>query len=290
MYNSNNEFFMSPKNDYVFKKIFGDENNKDILSSFLSCVINEQINDVSILNNEITKENTADKKSILDIRATINDGVQIDIEIQLSRTIYMPARSLYYWSKIYMEQLQIGQIYKKLNRTICINILDFISTESKKYHSVYRLKETEENFELTNLMEIHFIEIPKLKGYEKNDMLSQWINFINADSREELKKMAIVNKNIDKAFDILNVMSQNKEERAAYLSREMALHDEVTKLEEALQEGRQEGLEEGRQEGLEEGEKKKALEIAKNLLDILDNETIAIKTGLTLDEIENLRK
>ncbi|MDU1510264.1 MAG: PD-(D/E)XK nuclease family transposase, partial [Clostridium butyricum] len=61
MYNSNNEFFMSPKNDYVFKKIFGDENNKDILSSFLSCVINEQINDVSILNNEITKENTADK-------------------------------------------------------------------------------------------------------------------------------------------------------------------------------------------------------------------------------------
>lgn len=62
----------------------------------------------------------------------------------------------------------------------------------------------------------------------------------------------------------------------------MALHDEVTKLEEALQEGCQEGL--------EEGEKKKALEIAKNLLDILDNETIAVKTGLTLDEIENLRK
>lgn len=131
-------------------------------------------------------------------------------------------------------------------------------------------------------MEIHFIEIPKLKGYEKNDILSQWINFINADSREELKKMAIVNKNIGKAFDILNVMSQNKEERAAYLSREMALHDEVTKLEEALQEGREEGR--------EEGEKKKAIEIAKNLMDILDNETIAIKTGLTLEEIENLRK
>ena len=38
------------------------------------------------------------------------------------------------------------------------------------------------------------------------------------------------------------------------------------------------------------GEKKKAIEIAKNLLDVLDSETIATKTGLSLEEVENLRK
>lgn len=73
----NEEFIMKPKNDYVFKKIFGDENNKDILKAFLGAVLDENIREVFILNSEITKENITDKKSILDIRATIDDGVQV---------------------------------------------------------------------------------------------------------------------------------------------------------------------------------------------------------------------
>ena len=81
---NNNEFFMRPKNDYVFKKIFGDEKIKDILISFLKCILSEKISDVTILNNEISKENASDKKSILDIRATINEKIQVDVEIQLS--------------------------------------------------------------------------------------------------------------------------------------------------------------------------------------------------------------
>ena len=54
---------------------------------------------------------------------------------------------LNYWSKLYCEQLKIGDEYKKLWRTICINIVDFEATESKKYHSIYRLKELEEGAE-----------------------------------------------------------------------------------------------------------------------------------------------
>ena len=146
-------------------------------------------------------------------------------------------RSLYYWSKIYCEQLNIGDFYNRLKRTVCINIVDFKATESKNYHSIYKLKEVQENFELTNLMEIHFIEIPKINESNESDALYQWMNFINASSREEMEKMAIVNKDIDKALEILNVMSQSKEERAAYLSREMALHDEATRINEAIQEG-----------------------------------------------------
>lgn len=86
---------MKPKNDYVFKRIFGDINNKDILIGFLEAVLKIKIQDVQILNSELIKENIADKKSILDIRATIDNGVNIDIEIQVARTIHMPQRSLY---------------------------------------------------------------------------------------------------------------------------------------------------------------------------------------------------
>jgi predicted transposase/invertase (TIGR01784 family) len=59
---------------------------------------------------------------------------------------------------------------------------------------------------------------------------------------------------------------------------------------EGLQEGRQEGLQEGRQEGLQEGMKRKALEIAQQLLDVLDDQTIMQKTGLTLEDIQELRQ
>lgn len=118
-------FLMKPKNDYVFKKIFGDENNKDILIDFLKAVLKEEIKDLQILNSELPKANISDKQSILDIRATIDNGSNIDIEIQVARTIYMPQRSLYYWSKIYCEQLEISEKYSKLKKTICINILDF---------------------------------------------------------------------------------------------------------------------------------------------------------------------
>ena len=90
--------------------------------------------------------------------------------------------------------------------------------------------------------------------------------------------MAKTDSNIDKAFEILETISLSKEERAAYLSREMALHDEATRLSEAEERGE------------ERGEKRKAIEIANNLLDILDDETIALKTGLSVEEVKALRK
>lgn len=234
---NDNNFLMKPKNDYVFKKIFGDENNKDILIAFLKSVLKIEIKDIQILNSELPKENIVDKKSILDIRATIDKGVNIDIEIQVARTIYMPQRSLYYWSKIYCEQLEVSEKYSKLQKTICINILDFNTLDTNKYHSIFKIKEDEENYTLTDLFEIHFLEMKKLNGYSKEDDLSQWINFIKADSKEVLEEMAKVNSNIDKALHVLETMCQDKKARAEYLSREMALHDEVTRLEEAMEEG-----------------------------------------------------
>ena len=93
----------------------------------------------------------------------------------------------------------------------------------------------------------------KLDGYKENDDLSQWVSFIKADSREVLEKMAKVNPNIDKAVNVLTTMSQDKKARAEYLSREMALHDEATKIEEAMEEGYEQGKEEGREEGIAEG-------------------------------------
>ncbi|WP_291575958.1 PD-(D/E)XK nuclease family transposase [Clostridium sp. UBA4548] len=91
---------------------------------------------------------------------------------------------------------------------------------------------------LTQVLEIHFIELNKLRNVNNMDKLSQWMNFIKSDSKEVILEMARVNSEIEKAYDILRTMRQNREARALYLSREIALRDEVTRREEALEEGR----------------------------------------------------
>lgn len=116
----------------------------------------------------------------------------------------MPQRSLYYWAKLYSEQLKISERYGKLKKTICINILDFNTLDTKKYHSVFKIKEDEENYILTDLLEIHFLEMEKLKVDKEYDELDKWITFIKGDSKEELREMMKLNPNIDKAFQMIS--------------------------------------------------------------------------------------
>jgi len=165
------------------------------------------------------------------------------------RTISMPQRSLFYSAKLYGEQIIAGEKYYKLKKTITINILDFNCLDTINYHSVFHLWEDKNKFKLTDVMEIHFVELTKLTNIITNDNLSQWMNFMKGDSREVYEKMAKINPDIEKAFDILRTMSQDKETRALYLSREMALHDEATRLGEAIEEGRAEGEAKGKAEG-----------------------------------------
>ncbi|WP_243125432.1 Rpn family recombination-promoting nuclease/putative transposase [Clostridium amazonitimonense] len=246
-------FLLKPKNDFVFKRIFGDAKNKNLLISLLNSILMERVEDVTILNSELLKEHLEDKKGILDVRAVTDAGYNIDIEIQVLRTASMPQRSLFYWAKLYGEQIVAGEKYNKLKKTITINILDFDCLNTDKYHSIFHLWEDEERFKLTDVMEIHFIELNKLNKINTSDNLSQWMNFIKGDSKEVVEKMAKVNPDIEKAFDILRTMSQDKETRALYLSREMALHDEATRLAEAIEEGLERGKTEGRAKGIIEG-------------------------------------
>jgi len=102
-------------------------------------------------------------------------------------------------------------------------------------------------------------------------------------------EVAKTDNNIDKAFEILETMSLSKEERAAYLSREMALHDEATKLSEAEERGEERGKKIGEEVGKKIGEENKAIEIAKKLLLMQDDETIAKITGLDIDKVKKLR-
>ena len=180
---------LNPQIDFVFKKIFGSEKNKPILINFLNAVIKSlnPIQEVEIRNNDIDKDYIDSKFSRLDIKATTNNKEHINIEIQVKNEYNMIQRTLYYWSKMYSEQIQNRENYNKLERTVCINILNFKYLDNEKYHNAYRLKEITINEELTDLEEIHFIELPKfdeignkeeVDDIEKMDALERWLEFL----------------------------------------------------------------------------------------------------------------
>ena len=282
---------LSPKVDFVFKKIFGNEKHPNILISFLNAVIKptDLIKSVQIKNTDIEKEHIEDKYSRLDIKAVTNNGEHINIEIQVKNEYNMIKRSLYYWSKMYEGQLTKGQDYDTLSRTICINILDFKYLKNDNFHNCYRLKEKNTNEELTDVMELHFIEIPKLRKLENSedisDMLEAWITFIERPTSELIDKLEMSSDEIKEAKEELLRLSGNDKERERYEKRFESLLEQNSLLANAERKGLQKGI----QKGIEKGKKEGIIEIAKNLLDILDDKTIAIKTGLSLEEIKELR-
>ena len=91
----------------------------------------------------------------------------IDIEIQILPTDYMAERSLFYWSKMYTSQIASGDTYDKLKKCIAINILDFIRIPIDKIHNTFHLYEDETEHKLTDVLEIHYLELPKLKEKSK---------------------------------------------------------------------------------------------------------------------------
>ena len=278
---------LNPKIDFVFKKIFGSEEHPEILISFLNAVLKPKkpIVSVEIKNSDLEKEYIEDKFSRLDVKALTSNKEIINIEIQLKNEYNMIQRSLYYWSKLYEEQLSEGDRYDKLSRTVCINILDFKYLKNDRFHNGYRLKEIETNEELTDLQEIHFIEIPKLKRFESTeeivDLLEGWVEFLRDPESEVIRKLEMSNKEIREAKDELYRLSRNSKERELYYLREKSLRDEIS----ALANAKEKGLKEGLKQGLFEGK----WESARSFLDILDDDTIATKLNIDVDIIKKLR-
>ena len=283
---------LDPKMDFVFKNIFGSEKNPNILISFLNATLKPKdlITSVEIKNTDLNKGYIEDKFSRLDVKATTSNNEIINIEIQLKNEYNMIKRSLYYWSKLYSEQLNEGEDYSILKRTICINILNFKYLKTRKFHSAYRLKEIYSNEELSDVAEIHFIEIPKLEeGSDEKDMLVAWIEFLKDPESEKVRSLEMSIDEIRQAKDELIRMSNDDTQRELYEMRAKTLKDKISALNEAERKGMQKGMQKGIKEGMQKGEKKKALEIAKSMIDMgLDKKTISKTTGLDLSEIEKL--
>jgi len=274
---------MNPRVDFVFKKLFGTEESKDILIDLINSIVSEKdtVADLELRNPYNEKQFLEDKRSVLDIKARSAQGKWYDIEMQVLPEDWFAKRSLYYWSRLYSEQLQEGKHYRDLTKTICINILNFSQLHDEpSYHNVYKVRNVVSNSELLDEFELHFIELRKYDESLADSLktaLDRWVNFLKLagvyDSEtmpEELKASPPVRK----AMNLLERLSATKEERAIYDDRLKWIRDVESSLETMEQRGRElgraEGIEIGREQGLEQAKKENARRMLRKGMSIAD--------------------
>jgi len=293
------------KIDYAFKLIFGKPGNEPILIAFLNATLKltqeNKITSVILLNNELDKEYKDDKKSVLDIRAVTGEGIQVNIEIQLANHHDMEKRTLFYWAKMYTLQLNEGMAYQELAKTITINIIDFnYILQTRSYHSVFRLFEIEEGFELTEALEIHFMELPKfiikwraglVSPWE--DALARWLFLLEGSENEEifqtLEVIAMQDPVLNQAMEEWEKSSDDPKVREIYFARQKAVLDEKAAIR-AAELRLQEAIKQGKEEGIREGIRENKLDVAKNLLARgMEIRVISEIVGISEEEIRNLK-
>ncbi len=285
---------IKPTSDMFIHYLFGKEENNDILKSFVNAVLEDSdfpiLKKVTVQNPFNLKAYKNDKLTILDIKAEDESGKIYDIEVQSSGNKMYANRSLYYWARLYADQLKESEIYKELNPVICINLLDFkLIKESDKAHTCFMAYEKDNfNLLLSDHFEIHFIEFPKFKEKmnKLKHRLSDWLLYFTKESLEGKEMGQVLKKNpiILKAHKEYKKFNSSKEIRELHEAREKAIKDRNSLIDSA----KEEGIEEGIEQGIELGKKENSYKIAISLLCLLDNVVIAEKTGLTLDEVNNL--
>ncbi|WP_145333644.1 Rpn family recombination-promoting nuclease/putative transposase [Paenibacillus xylanexedens] len=275
---------LDPRVDFVFKRIFGSEQNKDVLLAFLNSTFIETgeapLTEITVINTYTDKDSPEDKQSILDIKAKTVEGKLINIEMQLFNPYHMEKRTLFYWSEMYFHQIKKGENYNLLKKCVTINILNYSCLDNERYHNVFHLREDHTGISLTDDIEIHVMELTKLEQHpiplEKGGLVN-WLLFLKGIDTSNWEVLAMNEPMLKKAMDTLEFLSHDAATRMAYDARMKALSDEKSMIEGARAEGLREGLREGKQE------------MARELLALgVDMSAIVKASGLTEEEIRKL--
>ncbi len=281
--------FINPKTKYAFKKIFGSSESKEILISFLNALIyegNSTIEDLEIINPNLPSQLVDLKDTYLDVTAKLDDGTLVIIQILVLNVQYSGNRVLYNAATTYAFQLQRGGGYRMLKPLIALTITDFeMFRNSPNLISRFVYKEVESNLNYPeDAMNLVFIELPKFhkEASQLETLTDKWIYFMKyARMLSEVPETIDSVPEIHKAFDLANQARLTREEVEVYERKEQFIHDQQGAIIKAFEEGRQAA----RQERI----RKEMLALAQKLLSHLDDAAIAQVTGLSVEDVQNLR-
>lgn len=267
------------RTDILFKMLFVQypELLKGLVAELLG-ILPENIEQFRIRNPEMPPENLGDKFCRLDINMTVNKQ-RVDLEVQVNNEGDYPERVLYYWAREFSSALPASKSYSMLPRTMVISIIDFKLFDCEEYHSFFQPLETTRHTLLSDLMGLHFFELPKLpSNINESNMLLLWLSLFKAETEEDLERIRamevpVMNQVIN-AYYRITASSEFRERERLY---ERARHDEAQALYHAEMKGKQ------------EGELVAKMQIAQNLIGRgMSLDQIAETTGLTQEDIKRL--
>lgn len=278
--------FINPKTDIAFKKIFGSEQSKDILISFLNAMLYDSqpvIEDLEILNPYLAPRIRGVKETYLDIKAKITGNKTAIVEMQVLNVAGFEKRILYNAAKSYSIQLDVGEDYQLLNPVIALTIVDFpMFAEFDQVISHFVLKEKDYLVDyLSYDLELVFVELPKFtKELEELETLTdKWLYFMKSGrTLQTVPETMSAVPEIEQAFEIANQANMNREELEDLEHREMFIHDQRNAILKAVSTAVSKAVNDQQRE------------IAKRLLNLLDEEAIAQTTGLSLEEVQKLKQ
>jgi predicted transposase/invertase (TIGR01784 family) len=240
--------FVDIKNDIAFRKIFGNENRKETLISFLNAVLDfqgdQRITEVNILNPYQLPKLKGGKVTIIDIKATDQEGRTYIIEMQVGDLDGFAKRVLFYSSKSYSDQIKRADFYRKLRPVIFIGILDFEHTSNPNVISRSQIRDVETGEQTIKDMEFNFIELPKFNKELKDlvTLTDKWIYFIKNAENLEVVPDNINDEGLKSAYEEANIQTWTQEELDAYDYAFMREEDERSRLDKAEQKGKEEGI------------------------------------------------
>jgi predicted transposase/invertase (TIGR01784 family) len=306
--------YINPFTDFGFKKLFGEENSKPQLISFLNAFLElekkDKIVDLEFKNLEKLGLNIIDRKAIYDIYCLDESGNHIIVELQKAKQNWFKDRMVYYSSFPIQEQGVKGAYFDekersnkkswnfKLKAVYCVGILDFEFSEATKneieivkenYLHIVKLKDQHNNIFYDKLT-FAFVEMPKFnkKESELKTYLDKWFYFLkNLDSLDDIPLIYKDEKVIIDAFKKAEYLNLPKEDKDSYFQSLKVYRD----LHNVIDTAENEGFKKGKEEGKIEGEKQKTVKIAKKMLKKGSSiEDVLEITELSIEEIEKIKK
>jgi predicted transposase/invertase (TIGR01784 family) len=274
--------FINPKTDFAFKKIFGSDQSKDILISFLNAILyNAQpvIEDLEILNPYQAPRIRGVKDTYLDVKAKIIGDKTVIIKMQVLNVEEFEKRILHA-AKAHSIQIDAGEDYNLLNLVIALTITDFeMFPHLDKVISRFVLKEKDYlvDYLIYDNIELVFVELPKFNKElaELQTLTDKWIYFIKqARKLQTVPPIMAEVPEIQKAFELADRARLTRVELEDLEKREIYIYDKQNTIKEATSQGM----------------KQKAIEIAKQLLKVLNEKMISKTTGLSLEEVQQLKR
>ncbi len=298
--------YLDPKNDLVFKKVFG--NHANILISFLNAMLpldyDQTVVSIEYLPPEMVPEIPIFKNSIVDVRCVDNKGRQFIVEMQMLWTDSFTSRVLFNASKAYVRQLDKGVEYKGLKPVYALSIInETFDKESPHYYHHYRLVHSEDQNKTIDGLQLIFIELPKfkIKNIAEKKLTVLWLRYMseieNGQEMIDEKLLAELNSvpEIAQALELTKESGYTKAELEAYDKYWDNISTEKTLIADAEAKGEQIGIQKGEQIGIQKGEQigiqKKEIDVVLTLNeDKIPIASIAKYTKLSESEVLEILK